>query len=198
VRELRKKKGVKDNLIDPEFEEMLENEISEFEERRNLREIFKHEKVIEEELRRQEEEEERRIALAKESKWREEENKRLQKEAEHEKELNKIKRQYQEFQKVTHVSRKDQLIEYFDGLEQRNEMLNNEIEAINEDIKAKKEEFKEIKKQLKFKKFEEVEAPKDNFPKDIRIDDLEVMLREKQNEATERENHVKFLLYGDK
>jgi len=190
IKELKNKQGMKDNLIDSEFEDLLENEISEFEERRNLREILKHEKVIEEELRLQVEEEERMKFLAKENKLREEENKRLQKEAEHEKELNKIKKQYNEFQKVTHVTRKDQLIQYFDGLNERGEVLEKEIKAVEEDIKVKKQELEESRKQLKFKKFEETKASKDKFPQDIRLDDLEVILRNKTNEVGERENHI--------
>jgi len=193
AKDLRKKNGAKDNVIDPEFEELLENEMSEFEERRNIREIFKHEKIIEEEHAHDKEEDLKRTVLARENRLREEENKRLQKEAEHEKELNKIKAKYQEFQKVTHVSKKDQLIEYFDNLEERSDVLEKEIESVNDSIKLRKEELKELKKQLKFKKFEETEASKDNFPKDIRLDDLEVIMRDKQNDANERENNIKRL-----
>ena len=155
-----------------------------------MREIFKHEKIIEEEILHQGFEEEKRTALARDNRLREEENKRLQKEAEHEKELNKIKAQYQEFQKVTHVSKKDQLIEYFDNLEERSDVLEKEIDGVNETIKLRKEELKELRKQLKFKKFEETEVSKDNFPKDIRLDDLEVIMRDKHNDANERENNV--------
>jgi len=191
AKDLRRKNGAKDNIIDPEFEELLEDEMSEFEERRNIREMFKHEKIIEEEHAHDKEEELKRTILARENRSREEENKRLQKEAEHEKELNKIKAQYQEFQKVTHVSKKDQLIEYFDNLEERSDILEKEIESVNETIKARKEELKDLKKQLKFKKFEETEASKDNFPKDIRLDDLEVIMRDKQNDANDRENNIK-------
>jgi len=190
AKELGSKKGAKDNLIDPEFEELLENEISEFEERRNLREILKHEKIIEEEIRLQEEEEERRNILTRENRLREEENKKIQKAAEHEKELNKIKKQYNEFQKVTHVRQKDQLIEYFDGLNERGEVLEKEIHAVKNDIQAKKEQLVELCKQLKFEKFEKSKPSKDNFKKDIRFDDLEVMLRDKQNDVGERENHI--------
>jgi len=191
AQEMRKKAGIKDvQVLDPEFEQLLENEVSEFEEKRNLREIFRHEKVLEEELRRQEEEEERRAAQTRENKRRDEENKRLQKQAEHQKELDGIKNKFEGLQKVTHVTHKEDLLDYFEGLEQRSATLETEINASNDYIKVKKEELKELKKQLKFKKFEEVEVPKDNFPKDIRIDDLEIILRNKQNEAADRENHV--------
>jgi len=191
---MRKKAGIKETqVLDPEFEQLLENEVSEFEEKRNLREIFRHEKVLDEELRRQEEEEERRAAQTRENKRRDEENKRLQKQAEHQKDLDEIKDKFEDLQKVTHVTHKEDLLDYFDGLEQRSATLETEIDASNEYIKSKKEELKELKKQLKFKKFEEVEVPKDNFPKDIRIDDLEIILRNKQNEATDREGHMKRL-----
>jgi len=188
-----KSKGAKENLIDPEFEDLLDNEISEFEERRNLREILKHEKEIDEELRLQQEEEERRLALAKENRHKEEENKRLQKQAEHEKELNKYKKQYEEFHKVTHVTKKEDLIGYLQGLEEKAVVLENEIDHVNHDIKAKKEELNVLQQQLKFKKFEEVKLSKDNFEPDVRLDKLELMFRDKQAESGERENNIKRL-----
>ncbi len=191
---MRKKAGIKETqVLDPEFEQLLENEVSEFEEKRNMREIFRHEKVLEEELRRQEHEEERRAAQTRENKRRDEENKRLQKQAEHQKELDLMKGKFEDLHKVTHVTHKEDLVEYFEGLEQRSVTLETEINASNEYIKGKKEELKELKKQLKFKKFEEVEVPKDHYPKDIRIDDLEVILRNKQNETHDRDSHVKIL-----
>jgi len=194
AKEMRKKAGIKDvQVLDPEFEQLLENEVSEFEEKRNMREIFRHEKVLEEELHRQEVEEERRAAQTRENKRRDEEKKRLDKQAEHQKELDLMKSRFEDLHKVTHVTHKEDLIDYFDGLEQRSATLETEIEASNEYIKGKKEELKELKKQLKFKKFEEVEVPKDHYPKDIRIDDLEVILRDKQNETGDRENNIKRL-----
>jgi len=114
-------------------------------------------------------------------------------EEEHQKELNGIKEEYNKFQKVTHVSKKDQLIEYYDGLEERSDVLEKEIQAVNEDIRQKKDELTGLRKQLKFKKFEEAKKPKDNFPTDIRMDDLEKLLRDKFNDASDRENHIKKL-----
>jgi len=186
--EQMKNQGVKENLIDSEFEDLLDNEVSEFEERRNLREILKHEKEKDEKLRMEQEEEERRYALAKENRLREEDNKRLQKEAEHQKELDKYKKQYLEFQKVTHVARKDQLIEYLEGLEDRTVVLENEIEQTNQDIKAKKEELINLQKEYKFKKFEE-----DKGAQAARLDDLEKDLRKKLTENGERETLIKRL-----
>lgn len=187
---MRNKKKANDNLIDPEFEELLQNEISEFEERRNLREIMKHERMIEEEFQLQKEDQKRLLAQQHENKIRDEEYKRFQNEAEQSKVLNAIKNQYYEFQKVTHVSDKEDLIEYYDGLEERKEFLETEINRANDAIKARQEELNNLKKGLKSRKFEESEGVKEAAPQDNRLDELEAVLREKLNEVTERQNHV--------
>lgn len=106
-----------EDLLDPEFEDMLEDEVGKFEDRRKLREILRHEKQIEEDHEREREEEMRQSRQRREEAFQKEqeaEQRRIRKEREA---LYKRRRQFEEFQKVTYAKEVGDLPSRLDYLE---------------------------------------------------------------------------------
>jgi hypothetical protein len=106
-----------DEQLDPEFEEVFEDEVSEFEERRRLKEIIRHEQVLDDDednrkehtlrmtLQKKEEDEQREQEI---------EHRKLRKDREA---LARRRRQFEEFQKVTKASEVGDLVPRIDYLE---------------------------------------------------------------------------------
>ena len=95
--------------IDQEFEDALADEIAEFEDKRNLKEFMKFEQTVLEETKRRKTDEERvrkEEKIADERKKHQKENDKLKKEREV---LERKKEEFEEFRKVTPVSKVSEL-----------------------------------------------------------------------------------------
>jgi len=103
--------------LDPEFEDMVEDELSEFEDKRKFNQILERENLIKEKEEKRKEDEKKAKEIAKLAKIQKQEDERKNKDKRQKEALAEKKKQFEAFQRVTYIKGLKDLVPRLEYLE---------------------------------------------------------------------------------